>query len=171
MRRTQAKVSAKKAKTEEKSNQVKRSREQLTEHLHVVQYAYKSVSPIDPSDVDENGDTFDTVWCPKCRHEMSAEEVQQKFRNDTVDISTGCPECGERFETSFLQDNCRFVWLCPPQTKDQFNIWIDGKQTKYDNINKMLRALKTERPEVYFNAYRYSEEKDKKAVVEFLEYE
>jgi hypothetical protein len=35
----------------------------------------------------------------------------------------------------------------------------------------MLRALKTERPEVYFNAYRYSEEKDKKAVVEFLEYE
>lgn len=171
MRKTQKKTQNKRQR--ESQTETKRDRQQLRQHLKVVQYAYNSVSPKNPDDIDDEGAFLesDTVWCPRCRYEMSEKEVQEKFRNDTVDITTGCPECGERFETSFLLDECRFVWLCEDQTKDQFNLWIDAKERSFKgNYEKMLRSLKTERPEVYFNAFRYTENREKKEMAEFLEF-
>lgn len=157
----------KQSKKRQREHKTETSREQLHKHLRAIQYAYASVSPNDIDDIAEDGPCVDDVWCPRCRYRMTPEQVQNKFRNDTVDITTGCPECGERFETSFLLDDCRFVWLCKMQTKDQFNLWIDQKKEESTNNEKMLRALKTERPEVYFNAYRYSEQ-SKEDITTFL---
>jgi hypothetical protein len=173
MRITQTKTKTQTKRKRETQTQIKRDRQQLSQHLRVVQYAYNSVSPKNPDDIDdEDLDTDHSVWCPSCRHEMTSEEVQEKFRNDTVDITTGCPECGERFETSFLMNECRFVWLCKDQTKDQFNLWIDEKETSFkDNYEKMFRSLKTERPEIYFNAVCYCPMPiDKKEMAGFLEF-
>lgn len=171
MRKTQKKTQNKRQR--ESQTETKRDRQQLSQHLRVVQYAYNSVSPQNPDDLYDEGWGFDddVVWCPCCRYQMTSDEVLEKFRNDTVDITTGCPECGERFETSFMLDDCRFVWLCEKQTKDQFNLWIDEKERSFNNnYHKMLRSLKTERPEVYFNALCYCKPHDKKEVAEYLEF-
>jgi hypothetical protein len=171
MKKTQK--ATQKKRQRESQTETKRDRQQLRQHLKAVQYAYNSVSPKNPDDIDEDGcvDFEDAVWCPHCRYEMTQKEVLEKFRNDTVDITTGCPECGERFETSFLMDECRFVWLCELQTKDQFNLWIDEVERPFkNNYEKMLRALKTERPEVYFNTSHYCNTNDKEKMAEFLEF-
>lgn len=141
---------------------VAEDRESLAREIRRIQYAYDSLSRVPPWDAnDEKGDVVDTVWCPRCQRRMSAAEVQRKFRRDnTLDITTRCPDknCKQRFQTSFLLDSHRFVWLCPDQTKDQFNLWLEECENVYkeDEYYTMLKDLKEERSEIYFNAFRYS---------------
>ena len=51
MRKTQKKTQNKRQR--ESQTETKRDRQQLSQHLRVVQYAYNSVSPKNPDDIDD----------------------------------------------------------------------------------------------------------------------
>lgn len=43
--------------------------------------------------------------CPKCEYELSDEEIAKGWREDPLDYTTQCPECGHRFNAVLiLQD-------------------------------------------------------------------
>lgn len=158
-----------------------KERKKLAKRLRAIQDAYLSLSGFDYAFIAAagGGDEGDPVpgtrcWCPRCRYEMTAAQVEQGFENSILDYRTACPECQFRFETSFaFADSARFVWLCPDQTRDQYALWreervFDDEESSEDIADVLLR----DRPEIFFNAYRYSDRSNagvKARVCQFLE--
>jgi hypothetical protein len=172
-----------------------KERKKLAKRLRAIQDAYLSLSGFDYASIAAGGggDGGDPVpgtrcWCPRCRYEMTAAQVERGFENSILDYRTACPECQFRFETSFaFADSARFVWLCPDQTRDQYALWFSsrfvpgepGTNTSisvFDNDEEssedIADVLLRDRPEIFFNAYRYSDRSNagvKARVCQFLE--
>ena len=43
--------------------------------------------------------------CPECSYEMDENEIRNGWRQDQLDTTTQCPECGHRFEATLLVVN------------------------------------------------------------------
>jgi hypothetical protein len=148
-----------------------RERKKVAKRLRKTQDAYLSQSAVDLNTIDPGAKTL-LVWCPRCRYRMSPEQVRAGFEESILDYRTKCPECDFRFETSFafMSDGmyARFVWLCPDQTRDQYALWLEERVFDANIADVLLR----DRPEIFFNAYRYSDESNagvKARVCQFLE--
>ena len=104
-------------------------------------------APVPPS--------FHSSECPKCFHIMSEKDIIAGFKDDVVDFTTDCPNCGHSFVTTAVLDvfgeNATFPCLCPSQTKDQCDLFFENNQNRTD-IEKVV-LLATSRPELAWNAY------------------
>ena len=129
-----------------------------------------------PGQLREANSVVTDVWCPVCRHKLSPREVVEGFQSGSIDYRTTCPSCEHRFQTTFAFSKTpgfRFVWLCEEQTLDQYDLWLNERRPFHrgHGNDDIATALMTERPEIFFNAYRYGcmeHEDPKQRVIEFL---
>jgi len=162
----------------------RKQRKKLAKRLRKTQYAYLSMSGFDYTTMAVStaggggGDeeAICDVWCPSCRLKLSADDVEKGFQESVLDYRTQCPECQFRFETSFAFERdgakAHFVWLCPEQTRDQYALWREKRDFDQDEEEEIADVLLKDRPEIFFNAYRYAEPDDgsvKERVCQFLD--
>ena len=97
------------------------------------------------------------VTCPGCNHSLTQQEVMAGFRNDPLDFTTGCPKCETRFASVSIvksaQDKLRFVWLCPPQTREAYAEWLERCKTQ--EREPTFEWLCHSAPQIAWNALRY----------------
>lgn len=178
MRRHVAKRDDRKEKKNKKAAKkgkviAKTARKAVAQKLRAQMDMFASVALNTIPHPDDNGDLIDdiAIFCPRCSFGMTVQQVQDGFTNDVLDYSTCCPDCKHRFETSFAfegNDN-RFVWLCPDQTRDQYDLWISERPDL--DLDEIIERLIVDRPEIAFNAYRYSHAEQgsvKEKIADFL---
>lgn len=153
----------------------RKQRKKLAKRLRKTQEAYLSQSGVDyvtlaaaSASGGRGGGGGDpvapvcNVWCPRCRVKLTADQVEEGFTQSVLDYRTECPECQFRFETSFAFEcegaDARFIWLCPEQTLDQFELWREKREFDDESDDDVAQILLQDRPEIFFNAYRYSDE-------------
>ena len=164
----------------------RKQRKKLAKLLPKTHYAYLSMWGLDYTTLavstsgGANGggdeEAICDVWCPSCRLKLSADDVEKGFQESVLDYRTQCPECQFRFETSFAFERdgakAHFVWLCPEQTRDQYALWRVKRGFDEDDDDDIADVLLKDRPEIFFNAYRYAEPDDgsvKERVCQFLD--
>jgi hypothetical protein len=148
----------------ERKKIAERLRKEMAEQIRKTQNAFDKESSLVLAAKDNPGDIVVAVQCPKCALELTPLQIEAGFVENRLDYRTTCPECLFRFETSFAftRDgaSARFVWLCPEQTRDQFEDWLSEPATEDDAFEYIEHRLLRDRPEVFFNAYRHSDAKD-----------
>lgn len=121
----------------------------------------------------EPPDRIMDVWCPRCYYMLTPKEVEDGFPNNALDYRTKCPSCAHPFQTTFAfrkEQQYRFVWLCRDQTLSQYYHWQGERKLDIPDLD-IAEVLMKDRPEIFFNAYRYGskEHQDvKQRVSEFL---
>lgn len=95
------------------------------------------------------------VSCPECGYVMNEDEVMRGFSADPLDFYTTCPHCTHRFASAATLENQidreRFVWMCPPQTREAHAEWLQRPGT-----DKSVASLCAECPHIAWNALRYA---------------
>lgn len=134
----------------------------ISESLDISSFLSQKTDDVEDPDIIIN--------CPRCRYSLSRDEVLAGFEEDNViDHKTTCPDCDHKFNTiNYLNDiDYKYVWLCQPQTKDQFDFWKSKRDFKDDD--DIIILLAEDRPEIVLNAYNYSDKDNFKIVKEAIE--
>ena len=130
------------------ARKLKRQRQRLAETLRI---ATEMLSMSDRKERIVNLH-FDST-CPHCFEPQTPDDVLAGAGSSLGDIDTVCSACGETYATTLYGTDaddhivCRFPWLSPKHTKDQYEHW--GGDLK-------RVVLQDERPEIYYNALRYA---------------
>jgi len=152
----------------------KQSRINFAKQLHEQQEALKSISTVLlnmgqflDSNLEEEKEDKIFVRCPSCHYQMNESQVMEGFANNVLDHKTTCTQCNHKFTTIARIHHQYYVWLCPEQTKDQFELWKSQKVFKENE--DIVSMLTTDRPEIVFNAYKYSAKDNFKTVKDAVE--
>lgn len=94
-----------------------------------------------------------SCFCPHCNEHQTADNVLDGASDTPYDITTECSKCHQRYTTTVTvilkAQETRIPWLCPDQTRDQYAYWGGGD---------VLQDIFEERPDIYWNALKYSQE-------------
>ena len=151
----------------------KKDRKKMSKQLRATQEMLQSISKtVNMSSFLSNSPPDEVehiIHCPRCRYKMNRTEVTNGFNTGVLDYTTECTDCRHRFHTVDMIKNleCHFVWLCPKQTKDQFNLW--KKNRDFEEDDDICQLLAEDRPEIVFNAYKYADVEKFKTVKEAVE--
>jgi len=162
------------AKDEEEQVKVdKKSRRKFSKQLRTHQESLQSISKkfkaeefldSNPEDIEED-ENF--VRCPRCCYKMNESQVTEGFANNVLNHKTTCPDCDHKFSTIARIRKQYYVWLCKRQTKDQFEFWKSERE--FAENEDIVCRLATDRPEIVFNAYKYSDKDNFKTVKDAVE--
>jgi hypothetical protein len=105
------------------------------------------------------------VICPVCFHLSTTTSVDAAARRDRYSHLFECNNCSISFAPviSAHIDNEDgpsepFIWLCRMQTRDQFVEWMEtvDEADRDDTDDIIIKRLADERPDIYWNALRYT---------------
>jgi hypothetical protein len=94
--------------------------------------------------------------CPKCKHQLSMDDVSKGWTSSETDVTTACPKCRHRFVASLVPHYTgsnkyeSVPFWCPTQTKACFRF----QWNKSPPVVFTLSAIIASHPTLYWNLFR-----------------
>lgn len=109
-----------------------------------------------------------------CNHDLSEADIRSGFTDNNVDFTTVCPVCQKRIIASaFITlegvPAARFPLLCPDQTRDQVNYFIETRNLSDRSDEDKVEQLSLRRPALAWNALWHGRGDPLKSVKEMIQ--
>lgn len=109
---------------------------------------------------------FSNIKCPHCHYEYEDDgDLADGFSESVLEVHTFCHGCGRAFEAATRMSGngseIFFIWLCPDQLVDQFEMWLEKAKPYSAFLKRLSKAafittLIEQRPDIALSALRHA---------------